>query len=163
LLSLADKLRLVTFDADGTIYEDGANLTAQDSVILPLLKLLEHGFYVAIITAAGYPNQPQKYEERFAALLGEFAKRRYDDDTLSRFFIIGGETNYLFKVDATTYRLRDHGSNSWQLLSYRKVLENGAKISAFLDKGQQCLERCRRELNVEEKLKVIRKERALGR
>ena len=49
-----EPLKLVTFDGDVTLYEDGMSLTPDNPVVVRLLKLLESDIYVGIVTAAGY-------------------------------------------------------------------------------------------------------------
>lgn len=44
------------------------NMEDTNPVLLPLVQLLEHGVKVAIVTAAGYPYDPLRYEQRFAGL-----------------------------------------------------------------------------------------------
>lgn len=59
----ADTLRLITFDADGTLYADGAHIE-QDSLMISLIvALMRAGVHVAIVTAAGYPGAPLRQLE----------------------------------------------------------------------------------------------------
>ena len=59
---------------------------------------------VAIITAAGYPGQVGRYEERLEGLLQVFSNLEVPEETLERFYIMGGECNYLLKIDSN-YKL----------------------------------------------------------
>jgi IMP and pyridine-specific 5'-nucleotidase len=120
------------------LYEDGANLAEKDSsVVLPIIKLLKNNFYIAIITAAGYPKQSSMYETRFSALLKEFEKQKFgyiyvclfvvsfcscfvffgSPEILNRFWIIGGECNYLLKCNEK-YQL-EYQNDGWLLPSYK--------------------------------------------
>ncbi len=70
----ADTLKLITFDADGTLYADGAHIE-QDSVMISLIiMLLRSNVHVAIVTAAGYPGDAAKFEARIAGLLQAFVR-----------------------------------------------------------------------------------------
>lgn len=59
-------------DADDTIYEDGGVVTLSSPMIGLITRLLREGVFVALVTAAGYPDQPRKYEERLRGLLDAF-------------------------------------------------------------------------------------------
>jgi IMP and pyridine-specific 5'-nucleotidase len=52
--AVANDLRLITFDGDVTLYEDGGSLVASSTIVKMLIRLLECGLYVAVVTAAGY-------------------------------------------------------------------------------------------------------------
>jgi IMP and pyridine-specific 5'-nucleotidase len=54
VLAIAKTLQLITFDGDVTLYEDGHNLELQSPIVALLVRLLECGLHVAIVTAAGY-------------------------------------------------------------------------------------------------------------
>jgi IMP and pyridine-specific 5'-nucleotidase len=58
--SSAPTLRLVTFDADGTLYEDGRNMEENSKMIDLIIQLISLGVNVAIVTAAGYPGHPER-------------------------------------------------------------------------------------------------------
>lgn len=92
----APALRLATFDADGTLYADGAHMEHDNEMIGHILDLMRAGVHVAIVTAAGYPGQPERFEERFAGMLA--ALRRAPRAVVRRFHIMGGECNYLLRV-----------------------------------------------------------------
>jgi len=105
VMAIASRLRLITFDGDQTLYEDQRNLENPDSdMVNMLVALLEHGVYVAVVTAAGYPNQPERYEARLTGLLRRFEQDRAPEELTSRFFVLGGECNYLIRCTAE-YRL----------------------------------------------------------
>lgn len=63
-----------------------------------MMALLEAGFYVAIVTAAGYPRDPVSYEKRFCALFETFKEHKTPPEVLKRFYVVGGECNYLFRM-----------------------------------------------------------------
>lgn len=49
----ARALRLITFDADGTLYADGAHMQHDSEMIGHIINLMRRGVHVAIVTAAG--------------------------------------------------------------------------------------------------------------
>ena len=49
----ARALRLLTLDADGTIYPDGAHMQENSENASLIVELLRRGVHVAIVTAAG--------------------------------------------------------------------------------------------------------------
>ena len=49
-----------------------------------IISLMQSGVDVAIVTAAGYPGQPEKFEERVAGLLAAFRKLRLPSDITDR-------------------------------------------------------------------------------
>jgi IMP and pyridine-specific 5'-nucleotidase len=61
-----------------------------DSFLVKLIiTLLQHGVYVAIVTAAGYPRDPTRYEGRLSGLLKGFEKSGLDPAIFLRFFVLG--------------------------------------------------------------------------
>lgn len=69
-------MRLVTFDADGTLYADGCHMEQDNEMVDLLIQLMRKGLHVAIVTAAGYPGQPERFEQRMAGLLQVFRERK---------------------------------------------------------------------------------------
>ena len=51
--SSAQGLRLITFDADGTLYADGAHMEHDNEMIGNIIDLMRNHVHVAIVTAAG--------------------------------------------------------------------------------------------------------------
>jgi len=91
-------LELITFDADGTLYADGAHMRHDSDMIAHIVRLLRAGVHVAIVTAAGYPGEPGRFEARLPGLLSAFAALDLPAAVTDRFHIMGGECNYLLKV-----------------------------------------------------------------
>ncbi|CCF57514.1 hypothetical protein KAFR_0C05230 [Kazachstania africana CBS 2517] len=90
-------LRLVTFDGDVTLYEDGGSLYESNPVIPYIVKLLKANVNVGIVTAAGY-DEASAYERRLHGLINYL----YNNKELSKeqkcsLTIMGGESNYLFR------------------------------------------------------------------
>jgi IMP and pyridine-specific 5'-nucleotidase len=93
----AAQLRLITFDADGTLYADGCHMEQDNRMIDAMIELMSKRIHVAIVTAAGYPGEPHLFENRIQGLLGAFRARRLSDEVTSRFLMLGGECNYLLR------------------------------------------------------------------
>ena len=60
----AENLKLITFDGDMTLYDDGKDFTEDNSLTTLLVRLLQKDINVAIVTAAGYGDNPAKYEKK---------------------------------------------------------------------------------------------------
>lgn len=93
--------KLICFDGDQTLYSDGANFDKNQRLAKYLYLLLKHGVTIAVVTAAGYEYQTMKYELRLSGLLTYFKEKGLEVDDLERFYIFGGECNYLMRVSAT--------------------------------------------------------------
>ena len=92
----APRLRLLTLDADETLYDDGGTLAFDAAVIPPLVRLLRAGVAVAVVTAASYPGAPERFEARLRGLLSaaSFAVDAGSPRTLlDAFFVMGGQCN----------------------------------------------------------------------
>jgi len=153
----APTLKLATFDADGTLYDDGKHFTNDSKMIDLILGLLTSGVNVAIITAAGYPGQVGRYEERLAGLLHVFQTLQVPKEILDRFYIMGGECNYLLKI-GEDYRLSFIPRSEW--MSDILFAWDEGDIEALLDKAQSILLETAAKLKVP--VKLTRKERAVG-
>lgn len=68
----AANLKLVTFDADGTLYADGAHMEHDSQMIGHIINLMRSNVHVAIVTAAGYPGDAAKFEQRLQGLTAKF-------------------------------------------------------------------------------------------
>eukprot|EP01086_Lenisia_limosa_P009858 TRINITY_DN33573_c0_g1_i1.p1 TRINITY_DN33573_c0_g1~~TRINITY_DN33573_c0_g1_i1.p1 ORF type:complete len:370 (-),score=40.29 TRINITY_DN33573_c0_g1_i1:51-1052(-) len=147
-------LKLVTFDGDGTLYPDGDSIENNKDAIVELISLLKRGYFVALVTAAGYPD-PNVYEKRLKPLLDGIRLLPKADQ--KRFAIVGGECAYLLRIrscDALEMVQRSEWfteeMNSW----------NQDQISCLLDESEKALKSEIERLNLS--AKVIRKERAVG-
>jgi IMP and pyridine-specific 5'-nucleotidase len=81
----ANKLKLITFDADGTLYADGHHFDTDNAMIEHIITLMRSGIEVAIVTAAGYPGQPEKFEMRVQGLLDEFKRLALPESVTKRY------------------------------------------------------------------------------
>ncbi|SCU85896.1 LAME_0D03444g1_1 [Lachancea meyersii CBS 8951] len=153
-------VKLVTFDGDVTLYEDGGSLTPHCKVVPYLLDLLRQGIYVGIVTAAGY-DEAQKYMER---LFG-FMHALEADDSISDAFkenvaVLGGESNYLFRYDASQKKLVAIPTEKWIRSPMREWSESD--MTETLDLAESLLRDFRTNLNLPEESTIIRKPRAVG-
>ncbi|KAL7544753.1 hypothetical protein ACHAWF_008111, partial [Thalassiosira exigua] len=105
--------RLICFDGDQTLYSDGSNFEGNPKLAKYLYLLLRYGVTVAVVTAAGYEYQASKYELRLSGLLDYFKDRGLGTDDLERFYIFGGECNYLLRLgdDYRLHAVREDGMN----------------------------------------------------
>ena len=85
----ADSLRLITFDADGTLYADGHHIEQDSQMIRLMLQLMKSNVHVAIVTAAGYPNDAKKFEERVRGLLDTFKRHKMPASITDRYGLVG--------------------------------------------------------------------------
>ena len=97
VMHIRDSVRLVTFDGDQTLYEDGGNFPRDSPLVHDIIALINKGVRVALVTAAGYPGNPERYEMRLSGLFAEMTEQNVDEEVASRFLVVGGECNYLFR------------------------------------------------------------------
>jgi len=90
--------KMITFDGDQTLYSDGSNFDSNPKLANYLFLLLRHGVSVAVVTAAGYEYNVEKYEFRLSGLLEYFKAKALTAEECERFFLFGGECNYLLHV-----------------------------------------------------------------
>ncbi|KAJ3354192.1 IMP 5'-nucleotidase [Allomyces javanicus] len=176
LMASAPDLRLITFDGDMTLYDDGANF-AEDSHLVNLLcdLLSVKGLHVAIVTAAGY-TEAERYEFRLSGLLKGMADRKLSATAVAKFWVMGGECNYLFRC-SSTYRLERVPLPALPEIFYSTVLQRGTSspdlptipdspsttthdVTGLLDVAERILRLCAAQMRLP--AKIIRKPRAVG-
>lgn len=86
---------LITFDGDQTLYSDGSNFEGNPRLAYYLYQLLRHGVAVAVVTAAGYEYNVEKYEYRLSGLLSYFRQRGLTKEESNRFYLFGGTTHQI--------------------------------------------------------------------
>lgn len=131
-----------------------------------LYQLLRHGVNVAVVTAAGYEYNVDKYEYRLSGLLHYFKQNGLTAEECDRFFLFGGECNYLLKL-SSEYRLvavPEHGPNGW-MTSTRHLAEAPVNwdehmVSEILDLAHSTMQETLDELALRGRL--IRKRRSVG-
>ncbi|XP_024394902.1 IMP-specific 5'-nucleotidase 1 [Physcomitrium patens] len=155
--AIAEKLSLITFDADGTIYADGHHIEGDNKMIGHIIKLMQQGVQVAIVTAAGYPGNAAKFEDRLAGLLEAF-KHLHLPPTITRLFhVMGGECNYLLRVNED-YRLEFVPDDLW--MSPDMLQWSDSDVQELLDDAECSLRSAAARLRVP--IEIVRKPRAVG-
>ncbi|TMW58503.1 hypothetical protein Poli38472_010062 [Pythium oligandrum] len=159
--AIAGKLKLVTFDADDTIYEDGGSISATSRMVTIIVELLRRGLVVSLVTAAGYPGNPGRYEERLRGILD--ALESCTKEERARFLVMGGECNYLLETytkreDGKVY-LREIDGALWK--DGRGMRWKEEEVQALLDLAEKTLEETTAVLHMHS-AKILRKERAVG-
>eukprot|EP00750_Incisomonas_marina_P029273 INCI7089.2.p1 GENE.INCI7089.2~~INCI7089.2.p1 ORF type:complete len:418 (-),score=70.33 INCI7089.2:559-1812(-) len=150
-----DKVQMISFDGDQTLYSDGSCISNQ-SIIDSIVRLLQDGVVIAIVTAASYLDNASGYERRIDLLLQHFRQVKLPAEKLSNFYVLGGECNYLFQCNKDAH-LEYIDPQRWQpgVFDY-----SPADVVPVLDKAQSVIETCVAELGIQARL--IRKERAVG-
>mmetsp|Transcript_15931 Transcript_15931/g.33137 ORF Transcript_15931/g.33137 Transcript_15931/m.33137 type:complete len:561 (+) Transcript_15931:17-1699(+) len=158
--------KLICFDGDQTLYSDGANFESNPKLAKYLYLLLKHGVTIAVVTAAGYEYQAEKYMLRLSGLLAYFKERKLDEEDLERFYIFGGECNYLLRLgkDYKLHAVREDGPGGW-LISTKHIYEapgnwEESKITTILDKVETSFRSSLIDQNM--KARIIRKKRSVG-
>lgn len=155
--AIAEKLALITFDADGTIYADGHHIQGDNKMIGHIIKLMERGVHVAIVTAAGYPGNAAKFESRLAGLLEAFQKLQLPTTITSLFHVVGGECNYLLKVNEH-YKLEFVPEELW--MSPDMLQWSDSDVNRLLADAECALRAGAVRLRIP--IKIVRKPRAVG-
>ena len=154
-------LQLLTFDGDVTLYNDGESLTEGNLVIPRILKAMQQGVKVGIVTAAGY-TEPYRYYERLHGLLHAIRAARLAkklDMKEQQMVVIGGESNYLLTYDdSSAYHLRLVPKDKWMLAEMRDWTVEG--IQALLDLAERTLQSCVSRLGMS--ATIVRKDCAVG-
>ena len=158
--------KLICFDGDQTLYSDGANFEKSPKLAKYISMLLQHGVTIAVVTAAGYEYQASKYELRLSGLLAYFKERNLEQSDLERFYIFGGECNYLLQLgqDFCLHAVREDGPGGW-MNSTKYLGESPGNwceddITTILDKAEACFRSSMVEQNM--RATIIRKKRSVG-
>lgn len=158
--AIAGKLKLVTFDADDTIYEDGGIISKSSRMVQVIIELLHRGIVVSLVTAAGYPDNPGRYEERLRGILDALEDVTMEER--ARFLVMGGECNYLFEThtNKTTgfVGLREIDGVLWKDGRGERWPEE--QVTALLDAAEVVLKETIKDLHLS--ARILRKERAIG-
>ena len=141
VLALGKSLSLISFDGDQTLYSDGGNFEDNDELARGIILLMKSGVKCALITAAGYGLDGSKYEVRLRGLLDRFVLYDLTPEEVSRFYVFGGECNYLLScqyTDASKSRvaLQPIEPEIWQaehLTGPKPATWPAAEISQLLD------------------------------
>jgi IMP and pyridine-specific 5'-nucleotidase len=160
-----NRLKLVTFDGDCTLYSDGAAMKSQE-LANALVALILNGVHVGLVTAAGYGHQSEKYEARVQMLLTTLEKHKdINAAAAARFFVLGGECNFLLHCrysldeDTNTHRARLVPDTTWSPEELRGCSDSD--MQALLDVAEATLTEAMSDLNLS-KAGILRKSRAVG-
>ncbi|KAJ1659527.1 IMP 5'-nucleotidase [Dispira simplex] len=152
----APHLKFITFDGDMTLYPDGQTFEEHSHLVGLIIQLLQADLTVAIVTAAGYTMETARYEARISGLLKGFATAELSPEQLARFYVMGGECNYLFQCGAD-YGLHYIPEN--QYASSHQVWSDH-DLQNFLDVAELNLWQCVKDMKLN--AKVLRKPKAVG-
>ena len=158
--------RMISFDGDQTLYSDGANFESNPKLAYYIYQLLRHGVAVAVVTAAGYEYDVEKYELRLSGLLHYFQQHSLTQEECERFYLFGGECNYLLQLknDYRLHPVRESGPGGWST-STKYLLDSPGnwsdeEIRCLLDGSEETLRQTMEELKL--KGRIVRKRRSVG-
>ena len=158
---------MISFDGDQTLYSDGENFESNPTLAHYIYLLLKHGVTIAVVTAAGYEYHTEKYEFRLSGLLKFFEERKLTPEECDRFYLFGGECNYLLKLgsDYHLHPVKELGPGGWMTATRHTIPESpgawkDSDVSALLDIAENTL----RQSSEDQRLRsrVIRKKRGVG-
>lgn len=175
-LAMKSRLKLISFDGDQTLYSDGGNFEENHIIASSIHTLLRAGVRCAMITAAGYGLDGSKYEMRLQGLLNSFIQKGLTSEEVGRFYVIGGECNYLLRCHLVESTADNNNSNASARVSLIPVpTEEWQHASLAGPKpGEWPAEEIKRCLDITEssmrdaidtlklRAKLLRKERAVG-
>jgi IMP and pyridine-specific 5'-nucleotidase len=169
VLAIGTNLQLISFDGDQTLYADGGNFGYNSLLGESIIELIRMGVTVAVITAAGYGNDGSKYAIRLQGLLQNFAELGLTEEELDRFFIFGGECNYLLQAKAVGDGNERHvelvpvAIEEWQathLVCQKPGQWPTEMVKTVLDTAEQAMSGSISQLRL--RARIIRKERSIG-
>lgn len=159
--AIAGHVKLVTFDADDTIYEDGGVIHSSSRMVRVIVELLSRGIVVSLVTAAGYPGTPERYEERLRGILD--ALELLPAEHRARFLVMGGECNYLLETytsaDSGKLGLRELPGPAWK--DGRGERWQETTVQQVLDVAERVLRDTTALLHMSAAT-ILRKDRAVG-
>jgi IMP and pyridine-specific 5'-nucleotidase len=133
LKGLGTNLKFVSFDGDQTLYSDGGNFDEKSELSYQIIELIRNGIIVCVITAASYAFDGSKYEVRLKGLLRRFVTADLTDEEISRFYVMGGECNYLLQCQrAEATKTTFESTDTLDSVS-------GESMSPLGNKGKVCL------------------------
>lgn len=158
--------KMICFDGDQTLYTDGSNFDSNPRLANYLYLLLRHGVSVAIVTAAGYEYNVDKYEFRLSGLLEYFKSKKLTQDECERFYLFGGECNYLLHLgnDFHLHPVKETGRGGW--VTATKYLPDSPanwsdeELKELLDVAYDAVEGSMKDQHI--RGKILRKTRSVG-
>ncbi|KAL2709740.1 IMP-specific 5''-nucleotidase 1 [Kluyveromyces marxianus] len=158
----AKDLKLITFDGDVTLYEDGGSIEKGGKIVRRLFSLLQRGYNVGIVTAAGY-DDPERYKERLFGLCFElFSNKSMPIKQKEKLTIMGGESNYLFQYYETDQQFGFKTIDEHEWVPDFVQAWSPEDISATLDVAEECFKDLKEKLSLPPECSIIRKEKAVG-
>lgn len=158
----AKDLKLITFDGDVTLYEDGGSIEKGGKIVRRLISLLQRGYNVGIVTAAGY-DDPERYKERLFGLCFElFSNKSMPIKQKEKLTIMGGESNYLFQYYETDQQFGFKTIDEHEWVPDFVQAWSPEDISATLDVAEECFKDLKEKLSLPPECSIIRKEKAVG-
>jgi IMP and pyridine-specific 5'-nucleotidase len=157
---------MVTFDGDQTLYTDGSNFDSNPKLANYLYLLLHHGVSVAVVTAAGYEYNVEKYEFRLSGLLEYLKSKKLTQKECERFFLFGGECNYLLHLgpDFHLHPVNEIGRGGWMTatkhIPHSPANWSEVELTVLLDAAYAALEESAIDQNIQGR--IIRKKRSVG-
>ncbi|CAN3374057.1 hypothetical protein DIURU_001736 [Diutina rugosa] len=158
------QLKLLTFDGDVTLYEDGQNLEPDSPVVSRLVELLRRDFFIAVVTAAGYPGQ-QGATNYYKRLKGLVDTINGPDSALTEaqkrnLLIVGAESNYLFRFNPEMRGFQYIESADWFLPAMKSW--DKKKLDEIMDISEQHLIHLQEKFGLKDNTTIIRKARSVG-
>lgn len=151
-------LKLITFDGDITLYDDGKNFDPESPILEHMITLLSKDIIIGVVTAAGYTEASQYYERLGGLIDGITNSEKLTVNQKENLLIMGGEASFLFRYDNEIGGLKFEDENAWILPDMNKW--DIADINAVLNFAELHLQ------NIIERLSlpafVLRKQRAVG-
>jgi IMP and pyridine-specific 5'-nucleotidase len=121
---------------------------------------------VAVVTAAGYGYNVEKYEFRLSGLLNYFKSKKMSDEECQRFYLFGGECNYLLRLgnDFRLHPVQETGPGGW-ITATKHLSESPGnwsedEIKTVLDASEEAVTESLNDQNL--RGLVIRKYRSIG-
>ena len=176
LMAIGTDLKFVSFDGDQTLYSDGGNFAENSGLSFQIIELIKAGIIVCVITAANYQHNGEKYEVRLEGLLRRFIKSGLEADEIERFYIMGGECNYLLQCQLVEEpsesnpdrvvkkaRIKPVAHEVWQaehLDAPKPTTWPKDLVAAFLDAAEASFKRSKEDLRL--RARVLRKATSVG-
>jgi IMP and pyridine-specific 5'-nucleotidase len=121
---------------------------------------------VAVVTAAGYEYDVEKYEFRLSGLLRYFKSKKLTDEECHRFYLFGGECNYLLRLgnDFRLHPVQETGPGGW-ITATKHLSESPGnwsddEIKTVLDAAEEAVTESMNDQNL--RGLVLRKYRSIG-
>lgn len=159
VLEISKDIKFVSFDGDMTLYADGKDFEKDNVLAELIIQLLKKNIFVAIITAAAYGEESEKYQNRISGLIHNFCQSRLDESQLKRFYVFGGECNYLFQMQKNS-TLKFVPESTYTSVDIKYINCSQEDVESLLDCAQKNLKECMDSMKLD--CKLIRKSRAVG-